>query len=97
MATSKVDGTRQKTGGRQKGVPNRTTTMLKDAILEAAHKVGEDGQGRGGTTGYLQFLASNEPKAFASLLGRVLPLQVTGEGGAPIQTEIVMKIVDPKR
>ncbi|MFG1340382.1 hypothetical protein [Xanthobacter autotrophicus] len=75
--------------GRPKGKPNRTTTMLKDAILQAAENVGQDGAGKGGTTGYLQRLALEEPKAFATLLGRVLPLQVTGEGGGPVKFTIV--------
>lgn len=70
--------------GRVKGSPNRTTKALKEAILLAADDVGEDGEGKGGLTGYLRTLAKAEPKAFAGLLGKVLPLQVTGEGGGPI-------------
>ena len=71
--------------GRKKGVPNKTTTALREAILTAAEQVGADGNGKGGTVGYLKLLAMTDPKAFSSLLGKVLPLQVTGEGGGPIQ------------
>ena len=71
---------RAKTGGRKRGTPNKTTGLLKEAILKAAELAGEDGAGKGKTVGYLKNLAVNEPKAFAGLLGRVLPLQVTGEG-----------------
>lgn len=85
---SKVDGTREKTGGRQKGTPNRTTALLKDAILKAAEAVGEDMQGKGKLIGYCKFLAKNEPKAFAGLLGRVMPMQVTGEDGGALVVEI---------
>lgn len=85
----KVEGIRKKTGGRKKGVPNKTTALLKDAIIRAAEAVGEDMQGKGKLTGYCKFLAKNEPKAFAGLLGRVLPMQVTGEGGGALQ--IVVK------
>lgn len=84
----------KKTGGRQRGTPNRTTALLKDAIIKAAEAVGEDGKGRGKLVGYCKMLAKNEPKAFSSLLGRVLPMQVTGEGGQPIVTRVEHVIVD---
>ena len=84
----KVEGIRKKTGGRIKGVPNKTTALLKDAIIKAAEAVGEDMRGKGKLTGYCKFLAKNEPKAFAGLLGRVLPMQVTGEGGGAVIVEI---------
>lgn len=66
--------------GRPPGTPNRTTAALKDAILLAAEDVGSDRKGTGGLRGYLRFLARHEPKAFAALLGKVLPLQVVGPG-----------------
>ncbi|MBI2725406.1 MAG: hypothetical protein HYX42_04065 [Polaromonas sp.] len=70
--------------GRKAGVPNKTTAVLKDAILAAAVAVGYDGNGQGGLTGYLKLVASSDVKAFAGLLGKVLPLQITGEGGGPV-------------
>jgi hypothetical protein len=85
---SKVEGSRPKTGGRVKGTPNKTTALLKDAILKAADAVGEDMQGKGKLVGYCKYLARTEPKAFAGLLGRVLPLQVTGDGGGALVVEI---------
>lgn len=80
----------QKTGGRQKGTPNKTTALLKDAIIQAAELTGRDRQGKEGLVGYCRFLAVEEPKAFAALMGRVLPMQVegTGENG-----EIIFKTV----
>lgn len=71
--------------GRKKGEVNKTTAALKEAILLAAEEVGENGKGKGGLVGYLRFVATKEPKAFAGLLGRVLPLQLTGAGGGPIE------------
>jgi hypothetical protein len=65
-----------KTGGRQKGTPNKRTAMLKDAILEAAEKAG----GKGGIVEYLTMQASASPAAFMALLGKVLPTQVEGAG-----------------
>lgn len=70
--------------GRKAGVPNRTTTALKDAILAAAAKHGEDGTGRDGLEGYLLKVATEDLKAFAGLLGKVLPLQIDTKGGLHI-------------
>lgn len=70
-----------KSGGRKRGTPNRVTAALKDAILAAAEAAGGDG----GLVGYLTELAVNEPVAFAGLLGKVLPLTVTGEADSPLQ------------
>lgn len=88
----------QKTGGRQKGTPNKTTALLKEAIVAAAEAEGQDGKGKDGVTGYCRMLARDEKKAFAQLIGRVLPMQVAGpdgEDGEP--TEIAIRIVDPRR
>lgn len=65
-----------KTGGRQKGTPNKRTALLKDAILEAAEKAG----GPEGVVGYLTMQAQTNPAAFMSLLGKVMPTQVEGTG-----------------
>lgn len=80
--------------GRPKGVPNKTTAMLKDAVLEAAAKAG----GKAGLVGYLQIQAIDNPTAFMSLLGKAMPLQVqgTGDNGA-IVTEIVIRGVAANR
>jgi hypothetical protein len=62
--------------GRAKGVRNRTTTMLKDAILTAATLVGQDGKGKDGLVGYLKMLAMRERAVYARLLEKVLPMQL---------------------
>ena len=46
--------------GRAKGKRNRTTIMLKEAILTAAELAGADGKGKDGMVGYLRMLAVNE-------------------------------------
>lgn len=56
--------------------PNKVTKELKAMILQALDNAG-------GVT-YLTMQAEENPKAFMSLLGRVLPMQVTGEGGGPV-------------
>lgn len=70
--------------GRPKGVPNKTTALLKDAILAAAAKAG----GKGGLEGYLAQQAEKNPQSFLPLLGKVLPMTVAGEDGGPLQVVI---------
>lgn len=65
-----------KTGGRTKGTPNKLTGDLKAMILQAL-------DGAGGVA-YLQTQADKNPAAFLQLVGKVLPLQVSGEGGGPV-------------
>lgn len=79
----------RKGGGRPKGVPNKNTTLLKDALLEAAAKAG----GKQGLVGYLQLQATANPQSFLPLLGKVIPLQVTGADGDKIKIEITRRIV----
>jgi hypothetical protein len=71
--------------GCTKGSPNKTTVILKDAILSAAEQVGEDGKGRDGLVGYLRRIACTEPKSFAMLLGRLLLLQDTDQDDEPAE------------
>ena len=62
--------------GRKKGVPNKTTALLKDALLQAAMQAG----GPEGLVGYLEIQARENPGPFLALLGKVLPLQFAGAG-----------------
>lgn len=71
--------TKPRTYGRKKGTPNKTTVMLKQAILDAAALVGQDGKGKDGLVGYLKMLAVKERPVYARLLERVLPLQLNVE------------------
>lgn len=87
-AAPKVGLDRSKTG-RRAGTPNKTTALLKEAIIRAAEAVGSDGKGKGKLTGYCTFLAKEEPKAFAQLLGKVLPMQIAGDDGGPVVVEIL--------
>ena len=87
MTKVEETGKRTKRGGRAKGTPNKTTALLKDALLIAAEKAG----GKAGMVGYLTTQASENPSAFMSLLGKVLPLQINGgedEAGRPKAIEI---------
>lgn len=77
--------------GRPKGTPNKTTKLLKDAILEAATLKG----GHEGLVGYLMDQAEAQPAAFLGLLGRVLPIQHGSDPDNPIQI-ITREIVRAK-
>ncbi len=70
--------------GRRPGQVNKLTRDIKQGIVDAATNVGRDGSGEGGLVGFLEDLATNHKKAFASLLGKVLPLQINA--GAMVQT-----------
>lgn len=76
-----------KTGGRKKGTPNRTTALLKDAILLAATKAG--GGEEDGLVTYLTIQAAENPGPFMSLLGKVLPMQVQGDPENPMTFTVV--------
>lgn len=83
----------ERRGGRQKGTPNKTTALLKDAILTAAQEAG----GEGGMIAYLKQQAVLNPGPFMSLLGKVLPMQITGEDGGPLSIERIERVVlDPQ-
>lgn len=82
--------------GRKKGVPNKTTALLKDAILKAAEQAGNK-VGNDGMVSYLALQAEENPGPFMSLLGKVLPMQIAGSDGDGNPTEIVMRIVSPDR
>ena len=70
--------------------PTRVTAVLKDAILYAAPEVGEDGKGLNGLVGYLTKIAREDPKTYASLLARVIPLQVN----STTTTEVTYRSID---
>jgi hypothetical protein len=73
----------------RKGVANKTTRILKEAMLIAAEQCGDlsgiaredlsqEGieKGTDQLVGYLRWAAKCEPKAFLNILGKLLPLQV---------------------
>lgn len=62
--------------GRPKGATNKNSKLLKDAILEAANLAG----GKRGMVAYLEDQAKENPTAFMTLMGKVLPMQVQGSG-----------------
>lgn len=77
--------------GRPKGSVNKTTALLKDAIIKAATDAGG-----GDLVEYLTLQAMTNPGPFMALLGKVLPMQLAGDAENPIHHVIQRRIVDPK-
>lgn len=82
---------REKQGGRQKGTPNKMTREVKQMILDAL-------EGAGGVE-YLIERASDPrtASAFLTLVGKVLPLQVSGVDGGAIQQVTRIELVPMTR
>lgn len=78
----KVGLDRSKTG-RAKGTPNKTTALLKDAIIAAATAAG-----RGNLIAYLTKQAKENPGPYMTLLGKVLPLQVNAAMSGTIKHDL---------
>lgn len=76
--------------GRPKGLPNKTTQLLKDAILKAASDAGD-----GDMVTYLTRQAKENPGPFMALLGKVLPMQVSGDPDNPIGVVHTIRLVGP--
>ena len=79
MPRGSVPGERR--GGRRPGTPNKINRDLKEMILGALSDAG----GRE----YLAARAFDAPAAFLTLVGKILPLQMAGDGGGPVTYEII--------
>jgi len=77
-----------KRGGRVAGTPNKTTKTCKENIMAVFN-------GLGGTSAMKEWAMENKTE-FYRMYAKLLPLQVTGEGGGPLQviTEIRREIVE---
>lgn len=65
-----------KTGGRRKGTPNKTTSSIKQAFLEAFEKLG-------GVDALVKWAAAN-PTDFCKFYARLLPREISGPDGSDI-------------
>jgi len=76
-----------KLGGRQKGTPNKLTADVKTMVLKALDN-------KGGVA-YLERQAEDNPNAFMTLVGKILPTQISGDPDSPIISKVVHEIIDP--
>jgi hypothetical protein len=67
--------------GRPKGALNKTTVAAKDAIARAAEELG----GAARLVAWAQEDPANERIFWGTIYPKLLPLQVAGEGGGPLQ------------
>ena len=92
-----------KNGASRKGKPNKVTRVLKEAMILAAERVGENGRGRGGLVGYLEAQAREYPRTYLQVLAKLLPLdmqitalqlqlQANANGGAMLPLPEVINI-----
>lgn len=70
-----------KTGGRTKGTPNKTSAELKDMILGALTKAGGEQ--------YLLTQAHDNPTAFLTLVGKVMPKDVNANVSGSLAINMV--------
>lgn len=71
----------ERRGGRQKGTPNKTTRAIREMVTEALD--------RAGGVDYLVRQANENPGPFMTLVGKVLPLQVAGHDGGPLNVTVI--------
>jgi hypothetical protein len=73
--------------GRPKGAPNKTTALLKEALLVAATKAG----GKGGLEAFLLAQARKENnQSFMSLLARLIPASLVTDGVDDIGPPVII-------
>jgi hypothetical protein len=65
--------------GRPKGMQNKVTKQLKEMVLGALDQAGGEA--------YLLTQARDNPGPFMTLLGKILPTQLTGKDGEAIKLE----------
>ena len=64
------------TRGSRKGIPNRTTQNIKEAIEGAFDRLGG--------VDYLVTVGRNDPRTFCALLSRLLPTKLANADGSPL-------------
>ncbi len=66
--------------GRPMGSKNKVPGIIKEAVLQALNEAHPDG-----AVGYLKLQAIEEPVAFMSLVGRIIPTQIGGDPDNPLK------------
>ena len=77
-------GGKRQGAGRKRGVPNKLTAHVREAVQNAFLEVG-------GET-YLVKVAKEDPRTFCTLLGKILPTQVEAKAEEPITYQIITSV-----
>jgi len=72
--------------GRKKGTPNKFTGQLRQIVLDAAANAHPSG-----VQAYLQQQAKKNPRSFMQMLTKLLPTEVTGKDGSPLEVALIQK------
>jgi hypothetical protein len=84
----------EKLSGRRRGTQNVISADYKESLIEAAHRIGADGGGKGGLVGYFSWVATCHPKVYASmLLGAVHALELA-EAATPVRLRSTPEEID---
>lgn len=81
-----------KTGGRQKGTPNKITQAAKDMIAEVAERLG----GADRMLAWTQEDPANEKAFWSNVYPKLLPLQVASDPNAPLEIQLVRRVIVDK-
>lgn len=69
-------GGKRQGAGRKRGVPNKLTAHIREAVENAFVEAGGEN--------YLVKIAKEDPRTFCTLLGKILPTQVEAKAEEPI-------------
>lgn len=73
-------GEKRPSQGRPKGTPNKNTALIREMVAQALDKAGG--------VAYLVSVAHSHPGPFLGLVGKVLPVQLTGAGDEPLSISV---------
>lgn len=74
----------KKTGGRKAGTPNKFSISVKASTLNVYNALGGDDA--------MTTWARNNQTEFYKIAARLIPTEVVGHGGGPVQ--VAMKVID---
>ena len=74
--------------GRPKGVPNKLTKSIREAVLEAVQPGACHEEGLAGWLKDRALGGIEDRKIFAGMVSRVIPVEITGAGGGPIKIDL---------
>ena len=74
--------------GKPKGTPNRITKTIREAVLEAVQPGMCHPEGLKGWLVDRALGGVEDRKIFSSIVSRVIPIEITGEGGGPVKIDL---------
>lgn len=75
-------------GGRPKGVPNKVSKSIREAVLEAVQPGMCHPEGLKGWLVERALGGIEDRKIFAGVVSRVIPIEITGEGGGAVKVDL---------